>query len=443
MPRVCDLLRLALCAFLMATPSAFAERPRRAADTPSHRDLIAPESSAGAWENIEPIDLAQPPSSPADEAQRASGRVPAAVVPLGVLPGEFEKQQSLVIACGPLVASLPDMFAELVERLAGRIEIIALVDGPKGRAAAIKALAQRKVAATHVHYVNLRHNSMWARDFGPHAVRRSDGRWSLVDAIYNCPDRSADDSVPIALGEALRMPVARGELRIDGGNLLANGRGLIVATYALAERNLAPAFDAASVRRALGEHYGARDVLFLEPLAGEPTAHVDMFMTFTAHDTVVVAQFDPAIDLENSQILDRSAARLASVRVGGRRLRVVRLAMPRHDDAIWRTYTNVIYANGLVLVPTSGEFDKSGSDAALATYKRLLPAWQVEPFDAEPLVALGGALHCVTMNLGRIDRLPPWEDEPLRSGPARELNAPRRLDLQFETAPTEHRVSSE
>lgn len=361
--------------------------------------------------------------------------MPPVAAPLGVLPGEFEHQQAVVLACDPMVAALPALFAELVERLSGRVPIVALVGGPRARRAAIKALEDRHVATVGVHFVNLKHNSMWARDFGPQAVRSAEGHWSLVDTIYTCPNRSADDAAPQTIGKALHMPVAASQLQIDGGNLITNGRGLLVATQTLAQHNLVPGMTGETLRKQLGEFFGARDVLLLEPLVGEPTGHVDMFATFTAPDTIVVGQLDPREDLENATILDRNAARLASLRSGGKRLRVERVPMPTHGDGIWRTYTNVLYANGLLLVPAGGDIDKPRGEIALATYRRLLPAWRVEAIDTEPLLALGGALHCVALNLCHIERLPQWEQavaDPFRS------IGPRRMAPQFEQTPSGH-----
>ncbi len=160
------------------------------------------------------------------------------------------------------------------------------------------------------------------------------------------------------------------------------------------------------MRRELGHTFGAREVVFLEPLIGEPTGHVDMFMTFTSPHTAVVASIAPKIDPENARILDQNAARLASVRIDGRKIHVVRVPMPHHDDGIWRSHTNVVYLNGLLLVPTYPATDDEGAKQAVATYQKLMPAWRVQPIDAEALATLGGALHCVTMNLSGLEKLP-------------------------------------
>jgi agmatine deiminase len=137
-------------------------------------------------------------------------------------------------------------------------------------------------------------------------------------------------------------------------------------------------------------------------MVGESTGHVDMFATFTSPDTIVVGQFNPHFDAVNAQILDRNAEQLAQVRTRRGRLYVERMAMPHHHDGIWRTYTNVVYANRVVLVPVYPETDPDGSREALSLYSRLLPERKVVGINAENLSALGGALHCVVMNMAQI-----------------------------------------
>ena len=361
------------------------------------------------------------PNSPREDvtdfsdAKAASGRVPQSpVAPLGILPGEFEKQSAILLASGQLATEAPEVFARIATLTRGRVNLITLAQGDEGRNHAEQTLALQDIATPHFHYVNALHNSMWARDFGPLTVRQPNGHATMVDTWYTSADRAEDDAIPEVLAETMTLPFVSASLFLDGGNLLSNGQGLLIATYHLVDKNLSADRGPLEIRMNLGQLFGAREVIFLEPLIGEPTGHVDMFCTFVSADTVVVASIDPAVDAENARILDHNAARLASVRVGHKRLRVVRVQMPKHDDAIWRSYTNVIYANGLLMVPIYAEKDPAGSRAALAIYKRLLPDWQVEPIDAEILAGLGGALHCISMNITTMEHLPPWivEEKP-------------------------------
>jgi agmatine/peptidylarginine deiminase len=125
-----------------------------------------------------------------------------------------------------------------------------------------------------------------------------------------------------------------------------------------------------------------------------------MFATFTAPDCVVVGQYDPRDDQENAAILERNARRLASIRLPRQRLHVRRIPMPSNTDGVWRTYTNVIYANDVLLVPVYSETNMTLQQQAVGTYRSLLPKWNIKTINADDLIVSGGALHCAVMNLG-------------------------------------------
>jgi hypothetical protein len=103
--------------------------------------------------------------------------------------------------------------------------------------------------------------------------------------------------------------------------------------------------------------------------------------------------------------------------------------MPPHEPSIWRTYTNVVFANGVLLVPIYADVDVDGRREALRVFTRLLPGWRVIGVDVTRLVELGGAMHCVTMNLGPLRELPEFP-EPER--PAPPITAPLELPLSGE-----------
>ncbi|MEO1993955.1 MAG: agmatine deiminase family protein, partial [Planctomycetaceae bacterium] len=169
------------------------------------------------------------------------------------------------------------------------------------------------------------------------------------------------------------------------------------------------------VTQRLQHLYGCRTPILLEPLQGEPTGHIDMFAAFTDAKTVVIGTFDPLRDAVNAKRLDRNAKRLSSAG-----LRVVRVPMPDHSDGIWRSYTNVLFANGKLLVPTYASVDLSGRKRALSTYRKLLPEWSIVPVDCTEVIQLGGALHCLSMNLTVLNKDVGWKHAPAHSSrPAR------------------------
>ncbi|MCO6458148.1 MAG: agmatine deiminase family protein [Pirellulaceae bacterium] len=365
------------------------------------------------------------------------GRVPGLLPPPGVpglpllppaladgkncrLPGEFERQGALLLGSRELLTQMPDVFSDIVEATQNHVEIIALVND-QDEAELVRRVLQRREIAAPVHLVAVSHNTMWARDYGPLAVEL-DGRALIIDSAYGQLARPQDDHVPHALAGQWRLPLIQTPLILEGGNLLSNGQGLCVATRKLVDDNLL-LMNELLIEQWLARIFGATTTVFLEPLAGEATGHVDMFAAFAAPDVVVVGAYDPLVDAENAAVLDRNAERLAQVEVRGKPLRVVRVPMPARDDSLWRTYTNVVFANGVLLVPAYPGRDDEGRRQALETYSRLLPGWRIVPVDASPLIACGGALHCITMNLGPLRRVPRSHAMPPAAQPRQRVPA--------------------
>ena len=328
-------------------------------------------------------------------------------------PGEFEHQGALLLGCHELVREFPDTLADLVEAVAGRVPFIALVADYEDNLRTIEALQAHGLRRNAVRFAAVPHDTMWARDYGPIFVRHANGTRAAVDGQYGLVDRQLDESVPQRLAACLRIPLRRAPLQLAGGNLLSNGQGLCITTTAMVDDNFARGFDESGISEVLREYLGVRQVVFLEPLNNESTGHVDMFATFTNHNTVVVGAYAPTMDPVNAAILDRNAATLARVKTAGGRLHVVRIPMPPNDDKQWRTYTNVVYANGVALVPTYARIDEQGRQQALATYAALLPGWHIASVDASDLISLGGALHCIALNLELPGPLPKFP-QPLR-----------------------------
>jgi len=321
-------------------------------------------------------------------------------------PAEFEWQRALLVSGQHLLNGHTRTLASIVAATRGNITLVALIGNDTEQVQLEMALRDQGIDASHVLYVGLPHDSKWIRDFGPKLVERNDGSIVVIDAHYGERDRVNDDVVPTALAHCLNLPVVHAPIVADGGNLLTNGDGLFITTERLIDQNTDEDLNSGTVAAAFRKYYGASETVILMPLVGEPTGHIDVFATFCDPDTIIVGSYDPDVDSVNAAILDRNAERLAKVTTGGEPLRVVRVPMPPGAKNCWRSYTNVIYANGVLLMPTYPDADEVAEAMVIKTYKNLMPGWRVITIDAEALCAEGGALHCVTANLPLVDRLP-------------------------------------
>ena len=328
------------------------------------------------------------------------------------LPGEFEPQRGLLFSCHELLDDSPELFVEMVRLLHHRIPLIALVSNEEELLQAKSLLSDHTIPLHQLRFLEVEHDTMWVRDYGPMILETDAGFPVLLDAGYS-EERDGDDRVPAEMAALLKIQRVPVPYVIEGGNLLTNGKRLAIMTGQICDDAIQTPEDHEQFLRVFRQLYGMEEVVVLEALVGEPTGHVDMFATFTSADTVFVGSYQVEEDAENAAILDRNAARLAEVETASGPLQVIRIPMPTHKDGVWRTYTNVVYANGQVLVPIYPSVNDDLQALALSAFRAALPGWQIDGIDASELIESNGALHCITMNLGPIGPLPvfPEPDE--------------------------------
>jgi len=356
-----------------------------------------------------PSTASEPGDDPLEELGSDDVQTATPKPPTGKLrfPAEHESQAALMLAGDELARSFPRLFVDLATALRGKTKLLVLASDREVADELQAMLDARDLPRDGIHYLQVPHNSMWTRDYGPLIVERG-GKWGMIDADYFEVGRRGDDLAPTLLGRLAGMRVYQTPLRLEGGNLLTNGRGIGLTTTIALDRNADRGFDRRQVERVMTDFFGIEKAVFLEPLSGETTGHVDMFATFVSPDTVLVGKCDPAIDPVNAALLDRNAARLAATPKtpkGTENLQVVRIPMPAHRDGQWRSHANVVYAHPLVLVPTYPAATSAADQQALALYRRLMPGWTVIGVDASGLIQRGGALHCVVLNLPHTGKL--------------------------------------
>jgi agmatine/peptidylarginine deiminase len=381
--------------------------------------LVAMNRMAGEGRSLGTVAKSSPRSDqPGLVAKQCIAGDPHAS-PTRHIPGEFERQSALIIACQQMLREAPEVFVAIVTAAQQRVPLIALVADADDHRDALKLLKQHHLSSAGIHFLELPQDTMWIRDYGPLLIEQSDGTRVMLDAEYSCRNRLFDDAVPLGLATYLKLSAVPVPECIDGGNLLSNGQGLALATDAILIGDPDQPCDEHTMAELLKDFYGVKQLVLLEELVGEPTGHVDMFATFVAPNVVVVGKYDEAVDLENAQRLDRNAAKLAGLDTPLGPLQVVRIPMPACEGPTWRSYTNVVFANDALLVPVYPQSDELGRKEALETFARLLPQWKIMPIDANPIATAGGGLHCVTMNMAGLEKLPEFP-QPMRARAVRQ-----------------------
>lgn len=322
------------------------------------------------------------------------------------MPAEFEPKDALLVGCAQMVQFHPQALVDIVGAIFDHIQVVGLVGFEEEKRQVATLLADAGVDTAAVTTVLAPVMTMWARDYGPLTVLDRHGRPYFLNATYRGRGAALDDAVPEHLAAELEIPVFDLPLTMEGGDLLTNGLGLVVSTQRLLLRNQEErGYDLEHVWHILQRYFGFTDWVPLPSLQGEPTGHLDMFMTFVAPRIAVVGRYDPGQDDTNAPWLDWVARQLNGRATPEGPLRVERIPMPPNGDGVWRTYTNVVFANDVLLVPTYPTVCPELDADAIATYERLLPDWKVVGVDASSLIGRKGALHCVTMGLPAVPSL--------------------------------------
>lgn len=239
-----------------------------------------------------------------------------------------------------------------------------------------------------------------------------------------------DFAVPKLLGlELPSLIVAPASLDVEGGDLLAGPRRLLVGgTVVRAARQLHGLADEEDLRRRLEAQFG-KTVMFIpafdtvEEMAGDLDFHLDMFLTLTGENSVLLADPDwgdrlavqmAAEGFELPPPTDDAAEQTTPPATTRRRIELVRNQLQRAGVRIDRvplylvpgegysvSYNNVLQeetpSGFVVYLPYygAGPLDAAAADV----YSQL--GYQIRPVDVRGVFQGQGALRCVVNVIGR------------------------------------------
>lgn len=369
------------------------------------------------------------PTKSAATNRLTSPRAPETQHPIsavGLVPGEFEHHEGLLVCWRDAISESGDSeqkrrinsdarqtVLDLIQQVRNSIQVVIVTRSAAERRDVIRALNAERIPLDSIRIVEAPFDTVWIRDYGPTSLRTPNGESKWVCTDFQAKSiRSRDKRTARRLAEQFGNRCVRAPFHIDGGNLLTNGEGLFITTTNTLERNKFLGYEQRDVDEFLHRFYGAKQIVYLEPMIGESNGHADMFATFTSHDTLVLGDYSREQDPVNRELLNRNAKRLRAINTSSGPLKIVRIPMPNRGkgEVFGGTYTNVVFANRVLIVPKFAAIDPEGLAKALATYRRLLPGMKVISLEASAWIGLGGSLHCLTKTVHRLEgNSPPRE----------------------------------
>ncbi|MFN0213181.1 MAG: agmatine deiminase family protein, partial [Saprospiraceae bacterium] len=137
--------------------------------------------------------------------------------------------------------------------------------------------------------------------------------------------------------------------------------------------------------------------------------HIDMHMKLLDEVTLLVGEYPPGI-ADGPQIEANLQYVLSNfVTSYGTPFKVIRVPMPPDDTdtypdqgGSYRTYANAVFVNKTIIVPTYEErYDTTG----LRIWREAMPGYKVVGVNCDAMIYLGGAVHCITKEVGVGDPL--------------------------------------
>jgi agmatine/peptidylarginine deiminase len=351
---------------------------------------------------------------------------------------EWEELQALVITWNPGNGgnTWRDILTEITRAAREECTVLVVCSSQSIVTAAQNYLVSKGVdLSSNVLFFIAPNNSIWVRDYGPTSVYSGDVDSLLsVDWIYN-RNRPYDNIVPEKLGQLLQIPVyattqAPYDLVNTGGNFMSDGMGTAFASKLVLRNNDQIAngegadpndifgtsnHTTLEIDNILQEYMGINRYIKMDELPYDGIHHIDMHMKLLDEETLLVGEYPVGISdgpqLEANLLYVLSQFKTAF----GHDFKVVRVPMPpfvggqyppfggvSQYSALYPTYTNAVFVNRTVIMP---KYNIPMDAAAQDTFQKYLPGYKIVPVDCNGIINSGGAVHCITKEIGVRDPL--------------------------------------
>jgi len=326
---------------------------------------------------------------------------------------EWEESQALLITW----TSYPSILAKIVK--AAQEEGIVIIVCSDSSEVKLSLTANEVDLNKNIKYLIAPFNSVWIRDYGPNTVYKNDvDSLYLVDWIYNRP-RYKDDTVSTSVAKFLKVPLystytSPYDLVNSGGNFMSDGSGNGFASGLVIDENGkdnkfgTSNHNEAEIDTIMNKFMGIGQYIIMPKLPNDGIHHIDMHMKLLDENTMLVGQYpkglpdEPQIEANIQYIIDSINT------IFGNKYNIIRIPMPPYTSGNYpgngfnRTYTNAVFFNKTVIIPS---YEEKYDTTAIRIWQEALPGYTIAPVNCNSPITAGGAVHCITKEIGVADPL--------------------------------------
>lgn len=326
---------------------------------------------------------------------------------------EWEEVQAVILTW----TEVPEVLTEIVRHAVHECRVLIVTNNHNTVA---DLLVDAGIELDSIDFIEHLFDDIWIRDYGPWTVYQNDvDSLNLIDWVYNRL-RPFDDIIPEAIASYVDVPIYQAilppyKLVHAGGNHLQDGMGTLFSSDLILDENIR--LQEEEIDEIMTEFMGVTPGRYfkLPKLPFDVIHHLDMHMRLLDEETILIGEYPEGI-ADGPQIEDNIRYIKTQLQTPfGNPYRIVRVPMPPDsmglypdEGADYRTYTNALFVNKTILVPT---YDMPYYDSlAIALYREELPGYNVVGIDCNPIISRVGAVHCITKLIG--DQDPLWIAHP-------------------------------
>jgi agmatine/peptidylarginine deiminase len=346
-----------------------------------------------------------------------------------IMPGEFEESQAVAISWsfdydnnGNVTgADTSSEYGLISAKLADVIQkeclVIIRVDKARDTIPVKAFMINRNTPLSNYKFMVAKGDDWWTRDYGPMAFYNNTlDTISFTDLKYY-DGRDNDNIFPAQLASLMGKENYVTGLNGEGGNLMTDGFGMMFFSDMLTWQNQdILGWTAQTTYDTLKATLGTPDLKELVSLECDGgTGHIDLYTKLIDEQTMIMSQYPSEITAQDRQIIEDNFQAITNMQsIYKRPFRILRVEHPTNDagkhtrksctqlDADARNFINGLTVNNTFIFPSyydGNTGNKAQHERILEYFYRTLPGYNIVPIDSRDLSPLGGAIHCITMQI--------------------------------------------
>lgn len=342
---------------------------------------------------------------------------------------EFKNIAGYVLDLEP-ESPFPPLWAELADAIQYEAKVWMRVAAPEDTTMLKQYMESRNKPLINYEFIidEDGENAFWARDFGPFGIYYGDKDSLMFVDVEYYPGRPIDDLLSIKIAHQKGYKVHKSKVEMEGGNFMTDGHGngfygSVVylnnsdgSGFAMTEK--AP-MSISEVDKEISKVFSLNKNIVMTSLRCDGgTGHIDIYSKMANDEEILITKYpedynrfqfpDYATVNKNRELISSFNTEYNS------KFRFLEVPLPTDDNGTYsrrscnefnfdaRGFINGLTVNNTFIVPTysnSINGNKQGDEEALAVIRKHMPGYNVVPIDSRLLTPMGGAIHCITMQI--------------------------------------------